>query len=446
MSRKVLLKLHDTEKVLKRTIKDATEVTVPTTFIILPQKITSEGKNDIVINGNEKDVDKIATFIETLTNAWKNVTALIGNYDVYMYLIDEYTRKPVIPDKMDKIYPITINVNTDGSFLKSISPYLAIGFKFVSIANSIAGMPSNSSIEAFIQSFVDDNSVEKYSNLSKKASTVTSKDQSGNTIVPNIQNTRGATLRELKKFFKKNDPDSTFCQLRRVVARTGYCLWTTEENFQKMESDEDDDDNLFAEIVKNKNDTNDNAGTEIDQQSSLSSTSNHNTSTSTEEEAKMDQHPLSAITPMLLSSTNNNNTDNTSTSTEEVEAKIDQHPLSTITPMLLSSTNNNNTDNTSTSTEEEAKMDQHSLSAITPMLLSSTNNNNTDNTSTSTEEVEAKIDQHSLSTITPMLLSSTNNNNTDNTSTSTEEVEAVNCNYNNFCCSSCRNICCTCYG
>lgn len=362
MSRKVLLKLHDTNKVLKRTIMDATEVTVPTTFIILPQKITSEGKKDIVINGNEKDADKIVTFIESLASTWQNVTALIGYDVVYMYLIDEYTGKPVIPDKMDEIYPIPINVITDGEFLKSISPYLAIGFKFVSTANSIAGMinylgfptptiPIDRSTEAFIKSFVDGNSVGENSNLSKAVSSVISKDQNGNTNVPNIQNTRGAALRELKKFFTDKDRNGTFCQLRRVAAVTGHCMWTTEENFKKMESDKDDDDedNLFAEIVKNKKDANHNAGTEID------------------------QNPLSAITPMMM--TNNNNTDNTSISTS-----------------ILISNYNHNSNNTSISTEEIANIDQHPLSAP-------------------------------------------------------EIVEEVNSNYcNNFCCSSCRKICCTCYG
>jgi hypothetical protein len=305
VSSKVYKKLQRTEKVLLRAIMDATEVTVPTTFIILPQKITSEGKKDIVINGNEKDADKIVTFIESLASTWQNITALIGYDVVYMYLIDEYTGKPVIPDKMDEIYPIPINVITDdGEFLKSISPYLAIGFKFVSTANSIAGMinylgfptptiPIDRSTEAFIKSFVDGNSVGEYSNLSKAVSSVISKDQNGNTNVPTIQNTRGAALRELEKFFTDKDRYGTFCQLRRVVStRTGYCMWTTEENFKKMESDKDDDDedNLFAEIVKNKIDAYHNAGTEID------------------------QNPLSAITPML-SSNNNNNTDNTSTST-----------------------------------------------------------------------------------------------------------------------------------
>jgi len=269
VSSKVYKKLQLTEKVLLRAIMDATEVTVPTTFIILPQKIKKK-KND----GNEKDADEIVRFIESLASTWKNATALIGYDVVYMYLIDEYTGKPVIPDTTDEIYPIPINVITDGGFLESISPYLAIGFKFVSIANSIAGMlqifgypiptiPINSSTEAFIKSFADGNSVG---------------DQNGNT------NVRGAALRKLEKFFTDKDRNGTFCQLRRVVAaRTGYCMWTTEENFKKMESDVDDDDNLFAEIVKNKNDTNHNAGTEIDQQSSLSSNNNHNTSTSTEE-------------------------------------------------------------------------------------------------------------------------------------------------------------------
>jgi len=82
-------------------------------------------------------------------------------------------------------------------------------------------IPLDDSTQAFIQKFADG-------------------DSSNNSDKTVVTTTRGAALRELNNFYLKYDATGTFCQLRRVVARTGQFIWTTEENFQTMESDNND--------------------------------------------------------------------------------------------------------------------------------------------------------------------------------------------------------------
>jgi hypothetical protein len=191
-------------------------------------------------------------------------------------LIDEYTGEPVIPDANDNIYPIPIQVNKDGSLLKSISPYLATGLKFISTINSIAGMVTylgypvptislDTSTQSYIQTIADGTSVAEFSNLSSNSVTTSSStDPSGNNSSDEgiVQSTRGAALRELKNFFVIKDSDASFCQLRRVTAKTGQCMWTTEENFKKMESETDDDILSISDLYRENEKSN--GTTEID--------------------------------------------------------------------------------------------------------------------------------------------------------------------------------------
>jgi hypothetical protein len=280
VSGKIYMKLQLTEKILLRAVMDSTEVTVPTTFIILPQKITSQSKEYGSNKAKQVDADQIIEFIDSLANSWKGVASFVGYQEVFLYLIDEYTGKPVIPDDNDNIYPIPIQVNADGSLLKSLSPYLATGLKFISTVNSIAGMVTylgypvptiislDTSTQSYIQAIADGTSVAEFSNLSNNSVTTSSStDLSGTDSSDggSVQSTRGAALRELKNFFVKKDPDGSFCQLRRVAARTGQCIWTTEENFKKMES-ETDDDNItsISDLYSENEKSYDNVTTEVD--------------------------------------------------------------------------------------------------------------------------------------------------------------------------------------
>jgi len=140
MGNKIGKQIQETEQTILNTVMDSTEVTVPTTFIILPQKITSQSQEDGSSEAKQDDANRIIAFINSLANSWKGVVSLVGYEEVYFYLIDDYTGMPVIPDAEDDIYPISIQVNKDGSLSESISPYLETGLKLISKGNSIANM------------------------------------------------------------------------------------------------------------------------------------------------------------------------------------------------------------------------------------------------------------------------------------------------------------------
>ena len=210
-----------------------------------PQKITSQLKEDGSNKAKQVDAEQIIESDLRSTNIY--LRSFVDCQEVYLYLIDEYTGKSIIPDANDNIVPFPIQVNKDGSLLKSISPYLATGLKFVSTINSIAGMVTylgypvptislDTSTQSYIQTIADGTSVAEFPNLSSNSVTTSSStDLSGNNSSDKgiVQSTRGAALRELKNFFVMKDPDGSFCQLRRIAARTGQCIWTTEKNFKR---------------------------------------------------------------------------------------------------------------------------------------------------------------------------------------------------------------------
>lgn len=263
LSVNVMKKLQGMEKVLLRAMFEATEVTVPTTFIILPNRLKLNSED---VNNSQEDANNVVIFFNAIINAWtKTTVSLLVDYkEVYFYLIDEYTGKPIIPNENDPIYPIRIQILPGQELIKKISPFLSTGLKFAAMINNVSGVlkptgllkkmglmesliPFTTEAENYIKTFGAGNSVSDFESLSGY---VNSANISSGSKTTN-QSTQGASLRELKRFFADNDSNGTFCGLRRVaVARTGQCIWTTEENFKKMELEVDGDIKL-ADLYNN---------------------------------------------------------------------------------------------------------------------------------------------------------------------------------------------------
>ena len=133
---------------LLRGVFEATEVSVPSCFVILNQKIENEKSANKV-----ESVDKVAKVNEKLSIAtdWigklsdlgsslssaiscgdpsDSVNSAIGKITegekLYFYLVDEYTMKPVILDD-DPSYPIEIS--TPAVFVPKVLPLMKIGLK-----------------------------------------------------------------------------------------------------------------------------------------------------------------------------------------------------------------------------------------------------------------------------------------------------------------------------
>ena len=259
----VMKKLQGMEKVLLRAMFEANEVTVPSTFIILPNRLKL---NSADINCCQEDANNVVKFFNSIIHAWKSTTEIIGYKQVYFYLIDEYTGKPIIPNENDQIYPILIQILPGQELIKKISPFLSTGLKFAVMINNVSGVlkptgllktmglpesviPFATEAETYIKTFGAGNSVSDFESLSNY---VNSANISSGANATN-QSTKGASLRELKRFFVDNGegPNGTFCGLRRVVvSRTGQCIWTTEDNYTKMVSEGDGDIKL-ADLYNN---------------------------------------------------------------------------------------------------------------------------------------------------------------------------------------------------
>ena len=127
---------------------EATEVSVPSCFVILNQKLENEksaGKTeniDQVARVTEKLsvaaewIDKLSALGTSLSSAISSgdpsdlVNSAIGKITegekLYFYLVDEYTMKPVILDD-DASYPIEIS--TPAVFVPKVLPLMKIGLK-----------------------------------------------------------------------------------------------------------------------------------------------------------------------------------------------------------------------------------------------------------------------------------------------------------------------------
>ena len=127
---------------------EATEVSVPSCFIILNQKIENEKSDskvesfDAVARADEK-LSMAVDWIDKLSDLGSSISAAISSGDpsdlvssaigkltegekLYFYLVDEYTMKPVVLDD-DSTYPIEIS--SPALFVPKILPLMKIGLK-----------------------------------------------------------------------------------------------------------------------------------------------------------------------------------------------------------------------------------------------------------------------------------------------------------------------------
>jgi len=195
LQEKTFNQLRSTEKVLLRGMFEASEVTVPTCFIIVNQLLEPPpppaspssvllGEMAAAVGGvalaagtvdavdaiaNEK-VAKFDKFFRGLAQVGKSVVAaahkvgeagasLVSSTDeviqgvseaikewlphgetLYFYLVDEYTMEPIIPRNPGEfgVYPIPIE--TQSPFIKKVLPLLKVTFKAISLLNAAAGL------------------------------------------------------------------------------------------------------------------------------------------------------------------------------------------------------------------------------------------------------------------------------------------------------------------
>ena len=163
---------------------------------------------------------------------------------MYLYLIDEYTGDPVVPEE-GGVYPIKITQPSQNAI--KLLPLMRGGLKVMSIVNGAAfvghmfGVPIpivpkawQEKVKTAVGSLDQKSSVAEFDVLQE---TLDSENET-NAEGKDKQAVRGAALREFKRFLAEKDPENTFCGFNRVVADDGKACWTSLDQ-AKFEAEEE---------------------------------------------------------------------------------------------------------------------------------------------------------------------------------------------------------------
>ncbi|ETV69924.1 serine/threonine protein kinase [Aphanomyces astaci] len=238
VSKATYAKVVDMKRDLMKGMFEATEVTVPTSFIILPFNIQTQPK----LTSQPKDLAEQATgFFHRLQTVGSTILKAIQDNNplsatkaaldafskgqpMYFYLLDDVTGLPV--EDETGVYPIQITTTTDQytKFMATNMPLFQRGLKLLQMANSAAGffkalgIPSlgeatMANIEGLLE--VPGSSVSDFNVVQRALDDKTE-----------VKAPRGPALRELERFFHDKDEAKSFAGLSRVPTDSGLATWT----------------------------------------------------------------------------------------------------------------------------------------------------------------------------------------------------------------------------
>jgi hypothetical protein len=276
-----------TKGTLLRGILDASELTVPNCFVLLPSKIEPFSKAEAaylssidfslnasmdVVQQAEKDNGKIdgmmkskiqgvkklydwmskCTDMSCLTDGASVVGAaaslgrsITTDQTFWLYLVDEVTQQPIVPPaSAESVYPLAIE--KPAKFLTSLLSLMTLTVKAASVINAGAsvarlfGVPVPSIPKAVSASI---------SSLASKVKAGTNVDGDGlrvaidvgavkmeeNKEKGSVTKVRGQALRDFEAMLKSKDPTRTFAGLRRVITKDGNVIFALEESIQANE-------------------------------------------------------------------------------------------------------------------------------------------------------------------------------------------------------------------
>lgn len=248
--------------VLFKAIYDATEVKIPTSFVILNYKIEVDSPtNGLVAPSIEDVVTKADKWLTGITNFVSDASTSFGNFvenskqtidecmrkfltdqTLYFYYVDELTMRPVVLQSRHG-YKYPFEITKPSEKIRSMLPLLKAtlaGAKLLNTAGGIArlfGYPIpcvKSSIfdgaKASLDKFKDASSVASFGVV-----------QSGVDSEEIKSKLRGSDLRELTLFFNEYDQEGVFANLFRVCDLTdGSTCWTTETGKEWLGMSRDD--------------------------------------------------------------------------------------------------------------------------------------------------------------------------------------------------------------
>lgn len=247
-----LSQIMRTEKALLRGMIEATDVTVPSCFIILPQTLPRVDALDQNADEYSDRISRAARWLQQLTYLTEcaervaetvsdpkkyiedKAKEIFQGERMYLYLVDEYTMEPMNLGSDDPIYPIEIT--KPSKFVANALPLMKLGLRAIKLGNMAVGLgrvfgfpipqiPDEylSQAKAFLHTLSDDSSVASYDKLNTLVMA------SENDSDVSSQTVRGAALREFQIFLTEYDPRCYFSGLRRVLIsekgdKTGICV------------------------------------------------------------------------------------------------------------------------------------------------------------------------------------------------------------------------------
>ena len=267
------------QQVLLKAIIEAADSRVPSTYIIVNQRLidskelkSTEGSTNSDSEVNQKRLDTALRWIGKVTdfatvlrdNVRSGITSgattlldsaanrLLQQEQLFFYLVDEATMLPMIPLDDDPVYPISIQVQSDRT--KKLLPLMKVGLNAIKVVNTgsqlarCLGYPlpslSSEAMSKLDQAFgkvSQESSVEEFDWLQRavvkeiaKTRNKLSEGVADDNDDQPLEQIRGQALRELEKFLEEYDPQRRFCGLQRVLDRKGKCLWTTKEHAEEI--------------------------------------------------------------------------------------------------------------------------------------------------------------------------------------------------------------------
>ncbi|GMH48324.1 hypothetical protein TrVE_jg9366 [Triparma verrucosa] len=259
-------------------VYEATEVQVPSSFIILPHKIPATTSEDLIsYDGSgstfqvalgcvDKALEKANEAVETANRAagWLSklsdigsalmggnvgeavsgtvdafIESALGQDHLYLYLIDELTGLPVIPEDGSD-YPIDIKINNPNAvtLTKKLLPVMRTGLQ---VATLLTGTASVGRLFGFPVPTVPEaltGAVESAVKVSEGGSNLAGDFDKLNACVEDTvegegeeakKSIRGALLREFGQLLEQYDTKKDYCGLRRRASPDGHALWTAHE-------------------------------------------------------------------------------------------------------------------------------------------------------------------------------------------------------------------------
>ncbi|GMI24311.1 hypothetical protein TrRE_jg195 [Triparma retinervis] len=268
MGKETMDKIDASTGVLCKAIFDATEVSTPTCFIILPYMLPlppKEGEDDDSLVARAKEIlDKAEDFMDNVTNLTETTSSFISNpasfamnfgssmfkgkvaemksklvdKEMYMYLVDEFTNEPVYDHS--RLYPKVIETKSD--LVDQHMPMMRVGLQAMAVMNGATGLascfcpgvPSRLVPKGLMEKAT------KFVNGLDKESNVADYDVVQGEVERQGEGSsgakRGGELREYEKFLMEHDPEGAFANLVRVCDQgSGRAIWVTKESAAKIE-------------------------------------------------------------------------------------------------------------------------------------------------------------------------------------------------------------------